>query len=42
MMATDPNMAGLLLNQECPFDNQCKAIDCMKCIEIHKEGKDHG
>ena len=39
-MATDSNMAGLLLNQECPFDNQCKANDCMECVEIHREGMD--
>lgn len=39
-MATDPNMAVLLLNQECPFNNQCKAIDCMECMEIHKDAKE--
>ena len=39
-MGNDLNMAGLLLNQECPYNNQCKAIDCMECIEIHKEGKE--
>ena len=36
-MTADHNMAVLLLNQECPYNNQCKAIDCMECIEIHKE-----
>ena len=39
-MGNDLNMAGLLLNQECPYDNQCRAIDCMECNEIHKEGKE--
>ena len=39
-MGNDLNMAGLLLNQECPYNNQCKAIDCMECIEIHKDVKD--
>ena len=36
-MADDMNMAGLLFNKECPFDYQCKALDCMECAEMHRE-----
>ena len=37
-MENDQNMAGLLVNKECHFDYQCKALDCIECIEIYKEG----
>ena len=35
----EQNFAEPLLNQDCPFDYQCKALDCIECIEIYKEGK---
>lgn len=38
-MANEPNTAGLLLNKDCPYDYQCKAMDCMECIEIYMEDK---
>lgn len=39
---SDMNMATLLLNQECPFNNQCKSLDCIECAEIYKEAKEDG
>lgn len=32
-------MDEMLINQDCPFDYQCKALDCIECIEIYKEVK---
>ena len=26
----------LLMNSDCPYNYQCKAVDCMECIEIHR------
>lgn len=37
-MENNPNVAALLQNQECPFSYQCMAVDCMDCIEIHRNG----
>lgn len=41
-MSNQPAMADLLLNKECPFDYQCKALDCLECAEIHKEEQNNG
>lgn len=35
----EQNFAEPLLNKTCPCEYQCKALDCIECIEIHKEGK---
>lgn len=35
----EQNFAEPLLNKTCPYEYQCKAPDCIECIEIHKEGK---
>ena len=34
----------LLMNRNCPYNFQCKAVDCLECIEIHRREKeeDHG
>ena len=30
----------LLMNSECPYNYQCKAVDCLDCIEIHRGEKE--
>lgn len=35
MTATERNTGGLLLNGACPFEYDCKDMDCMKCVQIH-------
>lgn len=35
------NGAGeLLMNGKCPYNYQCKAVDCMRCIEAHHGEKE--
>lgn len=29
----------LLMNGKCPYNYQCKAVDCLKCIERHQGDK---
>ena len=41
-MSNQPTMADLLLNMDCPFGYQCKAVDCMECIEMHMEESEDG
>lgn len=36
-MEDKPNVADLLLKKDCPFDYQCKAMDCIECIETRGE-----
>ena len=31
-------MQTLLHAHECPFDYQCKAVDCIECVKVHMEG----
>lgn len=30
----------LLMNSDCPYNYQCKAVDCMECVEIHRGEKE--
>ena len=30
----------LLMNGKCPYNYQCKAVDCMRCIEIQNGGNE--
>jgi hypothetical protein len=42
-MENENNVAGLLLNKDCPFDYKCRAMDCMECMNIYmEEGNDDG
>ncbi len=36
----DTGTGKLLMNGDCPYNYQCKAVDCMECVEIHNEKKD--
>ena len=38
-MEDDLNMADLLLKKDCPFDYQCRDMDCMECIENRGDEK---
>ena len=31
----------LLMNGKCPYNYQCKAVDCMRCIEAHHGEKEY-
>ena len=37
-------LAGLLYGKDCPVGYKCLAMDCVKCLEMHADGKgkDHG
>lgn len=41
-MEDNLTVADLLQKKDCPFDYQCRAMDCMECIEIRREGEDDG
>ena len=43
MERSDQTLAALLYDRKCPFDYQCKAVDCVECVKIHmeKEGRKH-
>lgn len=36
----ETSMGALLMNAECPYNYQCKAVDCLDCIEIHRGEKE--
>ena len=44
MGSSNQTLVTLLHNRECPFDYQCKAVDCVECVKIHmeKEGAEDG
>lgn len=35
MTATERNTGDLLLNGTCPFEYDCKVMDCMKWVQMH-------
>ena len=35
MTVTERTTGELLLNGACPFEYDCKDMDCMKCAQIH-------
>lgn len=41
-MEDEKQMKILLHSGECPFNYQCKDVDCIKCMNIYMEEKDHG
>lgn len=36
------NESELLMKGDCPYNYQCKAVDCMECVEIHHGEKKDG
>lgn len=39
-MADGQKMEVLFHSGECPYNYQCKAMDCTECMKIHMEDED--
>lgn len=36
----EPTTGNLLMNSDCPYNYQCKAVDCMECMKIYHGEKE--
>lgn len=41
MEPCNQKIKALLHERECPFDYQCRDVDCFVCMKLHMEEADH-